>query len=81
MISEDATKGKGHGKDKHVSSFSLFLSGLDDSAVELYKTASEKDQAKGRLAAAEAELVKMEAELRDTLAAAKARQASPGTQG
>ncbi|AVS85852.1 hypothetical protein C8239_14745 [Paracidovorax avenae] len=59
MISEDATKGKGHGKDKHVSSFSLFLSGLDDSAVELYKTASEKDQAKGRLAAAEAELARL----------------------
>jgi len=60
MISEDATKGKGHGKDKHVSSFSLFLSGLDDSAVELYKTASEKDQAKGRLAAAEAELTRLQ---------------------
>lgn len=60
MISEDATKGKGHGKDKHVSSFSLFLSGLDDSAVELYKTASEKDQAKGRLAAAEAELARLQ---------------------
>lgn len=60
MISEDATKGKGHGSDKHVSSFSLFLSGLDDSAVELYKTASEKDQAKGRLAAAEAELARLQ---------------------
>lgn len=60
MISEDATKGKGHGSDKHVSSFSLFLSGLDDSAVELYKSASEKDQAKGRLAAAEAELARLQ---------------------
>ncbi|MBB6575382.1 hypothetical protein [Xanthomonas arboricola] len=60
MISEDATKGKGHGSDKHVSSYSLFLSGLDDSAVDLYKTASEKDQAKGRLAAAEAELARLQ---------------------
>ncbi|MNZ09678.1 hypothetical protein D3C78_265020 [compost metagenome] len=60
MISEDATKGKGHGSDKHVSSYSLFLSGLDDSAVELYKTLSQKDQAKGRLAAAEAELVRLQ---------------------
>ncbi|WP_300438761.1 hypothetical protein, partial [Zoogloea sp.] len=60
MISEDATKGKGHGSDKHVSSYSLFLSGLDDSAVELYKTASQKDQAKGRLAAAEAELARLQ---------------------
>lgn len=60
MISEDATKGKGHGSDKHVSSYSLFLSGLDDSAVELYKTPSQKDQAKGRLAAAEAELARLQ---------------------
>lgn len=36
------------------------MSGLDDSAVELYKTASEKDQAKGRLAAAEAELARLQ---------------------
>lgn len=60
MISEDATKGKGHGSDKHVSSYSLFLSGLDDSEVELYKTPSQKDQAKGRLAAAEAELARLQ---------------------
>jgi hypothetical protein len=60
MISEDATKGKGHGSDKHVSSYSLFLTGLDDSAVELYKTASQKDQAKGRLSAAEAELARLQ---------------------
>jgi hypothetical protein len=60
MISEDATKGTGHGSDKHVSSYSLFLSGLDDSAVELYKSASEKDQAKGMLAAAESELARLE---------------------
>jgi uncharacterized protein YaaN involved in tellurite resistance len=35
------------------------------------------DEGKARRAAAEAELVKMEAELRDTLAAAKARQITP----
>lgn len=60
MISEDATKGTGHGSDKHVSSYSLFLSGLDDSTVELYKSASEKDRAKGMLAAAESELARLE---------------------
>ncbi|CAB3849458.1 hypothetical protein LMG26689_01899 [Achromobacter animicus] len=60
MISEDATKGSGHGSDKHVASYSLFLSGLDDTAVELYKTSSEKDQAKGRLAAAQAELARLQ---------------------
>jgi uncharacterized protein YaaN involved in tellurite resistance len=37
------------------------------------------DEGKARRAAAEAELVKMEAELRDTLAAAKARQTAPAT--
>ncbi len=59
MISEDATKGTGHGSDKHVSSYSLFLSGLDDSAVELYKSASETNRAKGMLAAAESELARL----------------------
>lgn len=59
MISEDATKGKGHGSDKHVSSYSLFLTGLDDAAVELYKSSSEKDEAKGMLAAAESELARL----------------------
>ena len=38
------------------------------------------DEGKARRAAAEAELVKMEAELRDTLASAKARQAAPSAQ-
>lgn len=37
------------------------------------------DAGKAKRAAAEAELVKMEAELRDTLASAKARQTSPAT--
>ena len=59
MISKDATKGKGHGSDKRVSSYSLFLSGLDDSAVELYKSSSIKDQAKGKLAAAESEMARL----------------------
>ena len=38
------------------------------------------DEGKAKRAAAEAELVKMEAELRDTLAAAKARQTAPAAQ-
>lgn len=60
MISRDTTKGKGHGSDKRASSYSLFLSGLDDSAVELYKSSSIKDQAKGKLAAAESELARLQ---------------------
>jgi uncharacterized protein YaaN involved in tellurite resistance len=38
------------------------------------------DEGKARRAAAEADLVKMEADLRDTLAAAKARQSAPSAQ-
>lgn len=60
MISKDATKGDGHGSEKRVSSYSLILSGLDDSAVELYKSNSFKDQIKGRLAAAESELARVQ---------------------
>ncbi len=60
MISKDATKGSGHGSEKHVSSYSLILSGLDDSAVELYKSSSYKDQTKGRLAAAESQLARVQ---------------------
>jgi hypothetical protein len=63
MISKDATKGKGHGADKRVSSYSLFLSGLDDSAVELYKSTSVKDQAKGKLAVAESELARSQSHI------------------
>lgn len=59
MITKDPTKGKGHGTDKRVASFSLFLSGLDDTAIELYKSSALKDQAKGKLAIAEAELARV----------------------
>jgi hypothetical protein len=60
MISKDATSGKGHGAPKHVSSFSLFLTGLDDSAVELYKSSSQKDQVTGKLAVAQSELARLQ---------------------
>lgn len=60
MISKEATKGNGHGSDKRVSSYSLILSGLDDSAVELYKSSSFKDQTKGKLAAAELQLARVQ---------------------
>lgn len=60
MIAKDPTKGKGHGSDKRVSSYALFLSGLDDSAVELYKSSAVKDQAKGKLAVAQAELARVQ---------------------
>jgi hypothetical protein len=60
MISKDATSGTGHGVPKHVSSFSLFLTGLDDSAVELYKSSAEKDQITGMLAIAQLELARLQ---------------------
>ncbi|ALN88505.1 hypothetical protein LC55x_5259 [Lysobacter capsici] len=58
MISKDATSGKGFGATKRVSSFSLFLTGLDDSAVELYRSKSHKEQAEGKLAIVESELAR-----------------------
>ena len=61
MIAKEATSGTGPPAPKRVSSFSLFLTGLDDSAVELYKTNSEKDRAAGKLAAAEADLARIQA--------------------
>lgn len=61
MIAKEATSGTGPTAPKRVSSFSLFLTGLDDAAVELYKTSSEKDQAAGKLALAEAELARIQA--------------------
>lgn len=61
MIAKEATSGTGPAAPKRVSSFSLFLTGLDDSAIELYKTNSEKDQAAGKLALAEAELARTQA--------------------
>lgn len=61
MIAKEATSGTGPAAPKRVSSFSLFLTGLDDSAIELYKTNSEKDQAAGKLALAEAELARIQA--------------------
>lgn len=60
MISKDPTSGKAHGAPKHVSSFSLFLTGLDDSAVELYKSSSEKYQISGKLAVAQSELARLQ---------------------
>lgn len=61
MIAKEATSGTGPAAPKRVSSFSLFLTGLDDSAIELYKTNSEKDKAAGKLALAEAELARIQA--------------------
>ena len=41
---------------KRIASFSLFLAGLDDSAIETYLSTSEKNQIAGRLKAAEMDL-------------------------
>lgn len=56
MIAKEATSGTGPAAPKRVSSFSLFLTGLDDAAIEVYKSTSLKDQITGQLAAAESDL-------------------------
>lgn len=53
ILSEDPTSGAGYGAPKRVASFNLFLSGTDDAAIQLRKSASEVEQIKGQLSSAE----------------------------
>jgi uncharacterized small protein (DUF1192 family) len=61
MIAKEPTPGSGPAEPKRISSFSLFLTGTDDSAIEVYKSSSFKDQVTGQLAAAEADLRRTQA--------------------
>lgn len=56
MIAKEFASGPKQYAPKRIASFSLFLSGLDDSAIETYLSTSEKDQIAGQLKAAELDL-------------------------
>jgi hypothetical protein len=56
MIAKEFASGPKQYAPKRIASFSLFLSGLDDSAIETYLSTSEKDQIAGQLKAAEFDL-------------------------
>lgn len=56
MIAKELASGPKQLAPKRIASFSLFLTGLDDSAVETYLSTSEKDQIAGQLKSAEMDL-------------------------
>ncbi|MFT9638733.1 hypothetical protein ACMZ49_15555 [Alcaligenes phenolicus] len=56
MIAKELASGPKQYAPKRIASFSLFLSGLDDSAIETYLSTSDKDQIAGQLKAAEIDL-------------------------
>lgn len=53
--------GKGYSIPKHEAAFHLFLSGSDDSAIQLRKSAKDAERARGELQAAETALKRIEA--------------------
>lgn len=56
MIAKELACGHRRFAPKRIASFSLFLTGLDDSAIETYLSTSEKDQITGQLKTAELDL-------------------------
>lgn len=56
MIAKEFASGQKQFTPKRIASFSLFLTGLDDSAIETYLSTSEKDQIAGQLKTAELDL-------------------------
>jgi hypothetical protein len=61
MISEEATSGAGFDKTQRVAAFNLFLTGNDDSAIELRKSTAEVERIKGQLSSAEDALRRVQA--------------------
>ncbi|GHC56369.1 hypothetical protein GCM10010096_31580 [Alcaligenes pakistanensis] len=56
MIAKELASGPKRDSPKRLASFSLFLSGLDDSAIETYLSPSEKDNIEGQLKTAQESL-------------------------
>lgn len=56
MIAKEPASGPKQFAPKRIASFSLFLTGLDDAAVQLYMSTSDKDQIAGQIKAAEMDL-------------------------
>ncbi|MES2978371.1 MAG: hypothetical protein V4731_08105 [Pseudomonadota bacterium] len=56
MIAKELASGQKQFSLKRIASFSLFLTGLDDSAIETYLSTSDKDQIAGQLKTAELDL-------------------------
>ncbi len=63
MISEDPTAGIGTSATQRIAAFHMFLTGMDDSAIELAKTNQELDRISGQIAGAEQSLLRVRADL------------------
>lgn len=63
MISEDPTSGTGNNATQRTAAFNLFLTGMDDSAIELSKTNKELDRISGQILGAEQSLIRVRADL------------------
>lgn len=78
MISEDATAGPVANATQRVAAFHMFLTGADDSAIELVKTSKELDRLAGQILGVEQALRRVRADLpgdqtKDEVAAAVER--------
>lgn len=65
MISEDATAGQVANATQRIAAFHMFLTGTDDSAIELVKTSKELDRIAGQILGVEEALRRVRADLPD----------------
>lgn len=65
MISEDATAGSVANATQRIAAFHMFLTGTDDTAVELVKTSKELDRIAGQILGVEEALRRVRADLPD----------------
>ncbi|CAM2340731.1 hypothetical protein [Burkholderia vietnamiensis] len=63
MISEDATAGQVANSTQRIAAFHMFLTGTDDSAIELIKTSKELDRIAGQILGVEEALRRVRADL------------------
>jgi hypothetical protein len=63
MISEDATAGAVANATQRIAAFHMFLTGTDDSAIELVKTSKELDRLAGQILGVEEALRRVRADL------------------
>ncbi|QOD82945.1 hypothetical protein [Chromobacterium haemolyticum] len=63
MISEEATSGVGTNAPQRIAAFHLFITGTDDSAIELAKTTAEKERLSGQILGAEQSLKRLRADI------------------
>ncbi|MFZ3039403.1 MAG: hypothetical protein WA115_06400 [Polynucleobacter sp.] len=63
MISEEATSGVGANATQRIAAFHLFITGADDSAIELTKTSEELERLSGQILSAEQSLRRVRSDI------------------